>query len=136
MAHGDLAIVERWLAAVNEANRDAVLALTASDLEIVGPRGVGRGKALLADWLARAGFAAEARRWFCGEGGRVVVEQDATWSAPDGGAGHAGHVGHARVASSFVVRDRRIARFERFDSLAGALAGAGLAERDEVSARA
>jgi hypothetical protein len=133
MAHGDLAIVERWLASVNEANREAVLALTASDLEIVGPRGVGRGKALLADWLARAGFAAEARRWFCGEGGRVVVEQDATWSAPDGGAGHAGH---ARVASSFVVRDRLIARFERFDSLAGALAGAGLAERDEVCARA
>ena len=129
MAHGDLAVVEQWLRGVNEGDRARVLGLTAEDVEIVGPRGVGRGRELLGEWLARAGFTSEARRWFCGEDGRVVVEQDARWALPDG------KVGEARVASAFVVQEGRVARFERFETLAAALTMVGLEERDEANAR-
>jgi hypothetical protein len=129
MAHRDLAIVERWLHGVNATDRANVLSLTSPDVEVVGPRGVGRGSHVLADWLARAGFSSQTRRWFCGADGRIVIEQDASWTLPGG------EVSHARVASWFVVRDERIARFERFDSLASALGAAGLGEADEVLAR-
>ena len=129
MSHGDLAVVERWLDGVNKADRTSVIDLTAADVEIVGPRGVGRGRELLADWLSRAGFSSEVRRWFCGADGRVVVEQEAAWTGPDGSATR------ARIASAFVVQEERIARFERFDALTTALARAGLDEADEVRSR-
>ena len=61
---------------------------------------------MLTDWLARAGFAARARRWFCGADGRVVVEQDARWSDP----ATAAEQGRARVASRFVIRGEIVAK--------------------------
>lgn len=127
MVRGDLAVVERWLDGVNAADRATVLELTDPSIEIVGPRGVGRGRELLADWMMRAGFTAIARRWFCGGDGRIVVEQDATWAMRTGDASR------ARVASAFVVRGDRIARFQRFDSLEAALASAGLGVENEAT---
>lgn len=125
MAHGDLAIVERWLEAVNRGDRAAVLAESADDIEIKGPRGSQKGRDVLADWLSRAGFTAEARRWFCAADGRCVVEQEARWQ---GGVAK-------RVASAFTVRDARIVRYERFDDLADALASERMELADEVLAR-
>ena len=129
MTIGSLAVIEGWLDAVNRADARALLDLTADDVEIVGTRGVGRGRDLLAQWLARAGFSAQPRRWFCHAEGRVVVEQDAQWRMPDGA------VGSARVASAFVVRDGRVARFERCDALERALEVAEMEMRDEVTVR-
>lgn len=126
---GDLAVVESWLRAVNEANADGVLALSASDVEVVGPRGSGRGHALLADWLKRAGFKAEPARWFCGEDGSVVVGHDASWAVPGAAPSR------RQVASAFLVRDSRVARYQRFDSVEEALDAQGLAPSDEVRAR-
>ncbi|HEX7666483.1 MAG TPA: hypothetical protein VF407_18280 [Polyangiaceae bacterium] len=125
MALGDLEIVDRWLDAVNGGNRNALLEVTGDDVEIVGPKGSGHGKNLLADWLLRAGFHAHALRWFCGANGRVVVEQDATWAT----------AGHARVASAFEVKNARVVRFQRFDKVEAALAAWGLRLADEVTSR-
>jgi hypothetical protein len=130
MAMGDLGVVERWLAAVNGADVEEACRLSAEDIEIVGPRGVGRGRALLADWLSRAGFSSMSVRWFCGDEGRVVVEQDATWAGPPG-AGPS----RARVASAFVVKDNHVARFQRFEHIDDALAASRLDGSDEVTGR-
>jgi hypothetical protein len=130
MARGDLGVVEHWLSAVNRVDEAALLALTDDDVEIVGPRGSGHGKALLLQWLARAGFHAEAERWFCGDDGTVVVEQLAHWSGAPGSAPT-----QRRVSSSFAVRARRVARFQRFDELQTALRTSGLREDDQVLAR-
>ncbi len=127
---GSLAVVEGWLAAVNDSDRPRALALGAPDIEIVGPRGSGHGHALLADWLSRAGFASEVVHWFCGADGHVVVEQDATWTAPNAAPTR------ARVAPAFRVRDGLLARFQRFDTLEAALAATGLTVTSEVRARA
>jgi hypothetical protein len=131
MAMGSLAVVEDWLAAVNRRDPQRVAELSAEDVEIIGPRGSAHGRQVLAEWLSRAGFAAHARRWFCGADGRVVVAQDARWSDPATEA----ELGRARVASRFVVRGETVARYQRHDSLQSALAAAGLAEADEVTAR-
>ncbi|MEO8800231.1 MAG: hypothetical protein ABI551_20230 [Polyangiaceae bacterium] len=125
MTSGDLEIVDRWLLAVNGKNRNALLEVTGDDVEIVGPKGSGHGKNLLADWLLRAGFHARAIRWFCGDNGRIVVEQDARWSTAD----------HARVASAFEIKDARVVRFQRFDRVEAALAAWGLRFADEVTSR-
>jgi hypothetical protein len=44
-------------------------------------------------------------------------------------------VSRARIASAFFVREQRVARFERFDSLTAALCSVQLHEHDEVRDR-
>lgn len=129
MSLGSLAVVEEWLDAVNRRDARRVESLSAPDVEVVGPRGSVRGRRVLGEWLARAGFSAEARRWFCGADGSVVVEQDARWVDP--GTGSA--LGSATVASRFLVDGATVACYERHDDLAVALAAAGLGEGDEVT---
>lgn len=124
--HGDLAVVERWLEAVNRGDRAALLADSAEDIEIKGPRGSQKGRDVLAAWLGRAGFRAQPRRWFCAADGRCVVEQEAQWQGGE----------TKRVASAFTVRDARIVRYERFDDLADALASERMELADEVRASA
>ena len=130
---GQLGVVEAWLDAVDRADTAAAVAMCAPDLEVVGPRGTVRGRDVLGPWMARAGFTARPLRWFCGAGGAVVVEQEATWADPATGAER----GRAVVASEFLVADGVITRFRRHDEgLCAALAAAGLRHSDEVTARA
>ena len=135
MARGDLAVVEDWLAAVDAGDAARLTALTAAEVDLVGPRGAVRAdRSVLAGWLARAGFSAESRRWFCGGDGRVVVEQDARWVDVASGRGQ----GRARIASEFLVDPvgRLVVRYVRHDAgTAAALAAAGLSARDEVTVR-
>ena len=137
MTRGDLAVVEDWLAAVDAGDAPRLMALTAAEVELVGPRGAVRAdRSVLAGWLAGAGFSARSRRWSRGGDGRVVVEQDARWV--DVGTGQV-QGGHVRIASEFLVDPvgRLVVRYARHDGgTAGALTAAGLSERDEVTARA
>lgn len=123
--HGDLAVVERWLDAVNRGDRAGVLAASATDIEVRGPRGAQKGHEVVSTWLGRAGFTAQTRRWFCAADGRCVVEQEATWSGGEA----------KRIASAFTVRDARVTRYERFDDLADALASERMELADEVLTR-
>src|SRR3954463_15864531 len=134
MSLDSLAVVAAWLEAVNRRDVGALERLTHEEVQIDGPRGGGRmDRAVLAEWLARAGFSAAGLRWFCGANGSVVVEQDARWVDPASGAER----GQARVASRFVVNDGRVARYARHDDgLQPALSAAGLGTAQEVVERA
>jgi hypothetical protein len=131
MSRGSLGVVEEWLDAVNRGDGQRVIELSADDVEITGPRGSARGRQVLAEWLARAGYSAEALRWFCGSGGRVVVEQEARWSEMPSGVVR----GRARVGSQFVVSDGVIRYYQRHESLDHALRAAGLDTAAEVTSR-
>ena len=122
-----LGVVNDWLQAVNDGDTQRLVALTTERVEIVGPRGAGPAdRDMLAGWLARSGFSATSLRWFCGAGGTVVVEQEASWR--DGASG-------VRLASQFSVDGTRVSRYVRHDGgLEPALAAAGLTEADEVRA--
>ncbi|MBA3460505.1 MAG: nuclear transport factor 2 family protein [Deltaproteobacteria bacterium] len=122
-----LAVVESWQSAVNARDLDQLAALSAHDVEMVGPRGAGRGHEMLLHWAARAGFSADALRWFCGRGGMVVVEQLGRWYLPD-----ALGASERILASAFTVRAGRVVRFQRFDALQDALTAAALTDDDEV----
>jgi hypothetical protein len=127
---GVLAVVEGWLDAVNEQDAAHVEALSSERVEIVGPRGQGlMDRSVLGQWLARAGFTAQALRWFCGADGRVVVEQQAQWRDVVTGEPQDRLV----IGSEFVVRDGRVTRYVRHDSgVTAALDTAGLDERQNL----
>jgi hypothetical protein len=119
-------IVRAWHEAVNQGGADALVALCHDDIEVGGPRGSGRGSALLRDWLGRAGIQLEPRRWFASPT-ELVVEQVATWRGPDGVV-----TNPEIVASSFTVEEGRVKRTVRFGSLNEALTASGLTLLDEI----
>lgn len=116
-----IAVVLNWHRAVNSHDTAALLALSAVDIEIVGPRGAGYGHDLLRAWLTRAGATFVPRRVFARDSA-VVVEQHAIWREPETGK----ITGEADLASCFTVENGVVTRFERRDSLADALSSGGL----------
>ena len=123
-----VAVVRAWQDAANSQDTDRLIELSAPDVEIVGPRGAGRGHQLLRDWLGRAGLSLETLRVFA-RGDAVVVAQRGVWRSAETGQ----VTGEAALAASFRVEGGRVARFARYDSLDVALAEAGLAYADETS---
>jgi hypothetical protein len=119
-------IVHEWLAAVNAGDVEGVLARTAPDVTIVGPRGVARGHEVLGAWLGHAGATFDTRQAYAA-GDVVVVAQHGVWRDPETGAVR----GEADVATRFVVADGRVAELQRYDEgLPVALRAAGLTEAD------
>lgn len=130
MSLGSLAIIKAWHEAINEVAPDRARELSAEQIEVLGPRGVGvmPGEEL-AGWMTRSGFSATPLRWFCGADGNVVVEQAARWEDRETGAEQS----KAVIATDFRVEDGLVARVGRHENLAAALDTAGLTGSDEVS---
>lgn len=120
------AVVQAWQEAVNDRNPDRVLQLSDPNIEIVGPRGSGYGHQLLRDWMGHARVHLDPLRTFARED-RVVVAQRGQWRSPETGE----LIGEADVASIFQVRDGRVVKYARHDSLEEALREAGLDAADE-----
>ncbi|HEX8830948.1 MAG TPA: nuclear transport factor 2 family protein [Longimicrobium sp.] len=116
----NVAIVQAWIAAVNAADVDAVLALSAPDIGIAGPRGTAKGHEPLRAWLGHAGATFEPVGTFH-RGDSVVVAHLGVW--PDGD-------GPVEGATRFRVRDGQVAEMERYSSILEALRTAGLTMRD------
>ena len=121
-----LSIVQAWQDAVNRQDIDRLLDISAPDIAIIGPQGVGSGHQLLRDWLARAGLTLTTTRIFQ-RGDTIVLAQHGTWHAGTSGS----VIGEAEVASRFRVRDQQVIEFERYDDLATALNAARLTSTDE-----
>lgn len=119
----EIALVAAWHEALNAGDADRVAALSHDDVELVGPRGVASGRAVVRDWVGRAGARLEPLRWFHRDGS-VVVEQRATWRAGETEAAAAPLV----VATAFRVRGGLVQRIARHDTVREALADAGLDE--------
>ncbi|MDF1505824.1 nuclear transport factor 2 family protein [Roseisolibacter sp. H3M3-2] len=117
-------VVRAWLAAVNAADADAALALTAPDVVLVGPQGAAQGHAVLRAWIGHAGarFATHA---LYARGDAVVAAQRGTWRDPAGAT-----LGDADVATRFRVAEALVAELERHDALDDALRAAGLTTAD------
>lgn len=123
-----VAVVQAWQDAANAQDIETLLALSTADIEIIGPRGSGRGHELVRDWLGRAGLNLTTLRAFV-RGNVVVLSQHGVWRS----AKNEEIVGKADLASRFRVRDGRVDQFARYDTLDLALQDAGLTYSDEVS---
>jgi hypothetical protein len=123
-------IAEAWQQAANNQDSERLLALSDPNIEVVGPRGSGFGHQLLRDWLGRAGLTLTTLRAF-GRGNSVVLAQQGVWRSSETGA----VTGEHDLASRFAVEGGRVVRFGRYDSLAEALAAAGLNDADAIAQR-
>ena len=121
-----MAVVEAWHDALNREDSVRVVDLSDPNIEIVGPRGSGYGRALLREWLNHARVQLEIQKRFVA-GDTVVVAQRGIWHSPETGQS----LGEANVASVFRVKDGRVAYYARYDALEDALLRAGLSESDE-----
>jgi hypothetical protein len=122
-----LPIVHAWQDAANHGDVDRLLELSDPDIEIVGPRGSGRGHQLLRDWLLRAGLNLKTLRAFVREE-TVVLVQHGVWASIATG----GTSGEGDIVTRFLVSDGRVAQVERYDTLDAALQAAGLGPHDEM----
>lgn len=126
MSADPVRVVHEWLAAVNAGDVERVLALTAADVTLVGPRGVARGHHVLRAWMGHAGATFHTRRTYAARG-VVVAAQHGVWRDAETGAVR----GEAEVATRFVVADGRVAEVQRYDDgLSSALGAAGLTQAD------
>lgn len=119
--------VLNWHEALNDGDIERLVALSAPDVEMGGPRGTVHGAQILREWVDRANIRLEPRR-VLHRARMVVVEQDAEWRSPDTGE----VASRQTVASVFAVRDGLVASVVRYGDLADALRAADLDESDEV----
>jgi hypothetical protein len=122
-----LTIVEAWQEAANRQDIERLLALSDPDIEVVGPRGAGRGHQLLRDWMGRAGLSLTTLRAFA-RGDIVVLAQHGVWRSAETGA----VIGEQDLASVFRVGGGRVVHFARYESLDEALGAAGLTDADTI----
>jgi ketosteroid isomerase-like protein len=127
LTNSEYRVVEAWNEALNARDVERLVAMSCPDVEVGGPRGMGRGAGLLREWVTRANIRLEPRRVFH-DGETVVVEGEAEWRSPETGE----VIGAGTVGFVFVVRDGRVASIVRYDDLAGALSAAGLDEQREI----
>jgi hypothetical protein len=121
------AVVARWQDALNGRDHAEVLALSDGGIEILGPRGTAVGIDVLRRWLEGTSVQLRPFRTFA-RGARVVVAQRGIWTDPTSGE----IIGRSDVASAFEVKDGRVSRYARFDTLEEALAHADLKVSDEL----
>jgi len=122
----EIETVLAWHVALNASDVDGLLALSAADVEVGGPRGSGSGAHLLRDWVARAGVRMQPGRIFRRDGS-VVVEEAAQWRSDDGSM-----TASQGVACVFGVRAGHVASVVRYPDVAAALAAGGLEASDEA----
>jgi ketosteroid isomerase-like protein len=124
MTSSAIETVLAWHAALNEADVERLLSLSADDIEVGGPRGSGHGADLLRDWVSRAGVHLEARDVY-GRQEVVVVDQAGRWRSAEGQL-----TDPQDVASVFRIRDGRVSSVIRYPDLASALQAGGLENSD------
>lgn len=123
-----VALVQAWVAAANNQDREGLLVLSAPQIALVGPHGIGYGHQLLCDWLERAGLTLTTQRIFV-RNHHVVLAQHGVWrNLTDNTV-----LGEADVATFFQVDQALVSHFARYNDLATALTAAGLTEVDEVT---
>lgn len=122
-------IVRAWHEALNQGDIERLVALSSSDVEVGGARGSGRGTEMLRQWFDRASIHIEPGQLY-NRGETVVVEQTATWPAPESTA----VTEPLSVASIFTVRHGHVTSVVRCSNLASALEAAGMAGADPVRA--
>ena len=113
-------IVLDWHAALNAQDVERLVSLSAEDIKVGGPRGVGNGVDLLRDWVERARIRMEPLDWQA-HGTSVVVLERAQWQTPDDESTQP-----QQVASVFRVEDRRATSVIRYADFDAALDAAGM----------
>lgn len=118
----NIKIAERWTTGVNERNIKDVLEVSDPHIELVGPRGVAEGHNILQQWIKESGIKMETQDYYA-KGNEVVCVQRATWENQNG---------HVTIYTFMEIRDGKVHRLGRYDTLDDAFGQCELSEEDRV----
>lgn len=113
---------DQWTDCVNAKDIDGVLSLSATSVEISGPRGTAAGHDMLAQWVENSGIQLRTLARYVKDG-KVIYEQKASWENEDG---------EVILYSFFLVKEGKVMQIARFDLLEDAFGSSGLSEEDLV----
>jgi len=123
-----LPIVHAWQDAANRQDVKRLMELSDHNIEIIGPRGTGRGHEVLRAWLDRAGVNLQTVRAFVREE-TVVLAQHGVWQGSSPGEGSS----ERDIATRYHVKEGWVSQIERYDTLDAALKATGLGPHDEMN---
>ncbi|RNF38687.1 nuclear transport factor 2 family protein [Planococcus salinus] len=111
-----------WTEKVNAKDVKGVLAVSDSNIEMVGPRGTAAGHETLTQWVEDSGLHLTTVTRFA-KADTVVYEQQGTWENQDG---------QVTVYTVMEVENGKVTRVSRYDTLDEAFGTSGLSEEDRV----
>lgn len=111
-----------WIDKVNAKDVKGVFAVSKSTIEMVGPHGTAAGLETLGQWVEESGIQLSTLTRYAKED-RVVYEQKGTWND---------QAGEVIVYTFMEVKDGRVARVSRHETLEEALGDSGLSEVDKI----
>ena len=79
MADNAVQTVTAWHEAVNARDIEGAVALCSPEVEVSGPRGLGRGHELMRAWLTRSGISLQPQHELRETEGVVLVHEVAQW---------------------------------------------------------
>ncbi|CEG24243.1 hypothetical protein BN1080_03264 [Planococcus massiliensis] len=115
-------IADQWTDRVNAKDIEGVLKLSATNVEISGPRGTAAGHDMLAQWVENSGIQLQTLSRYIRDG-KVIYEQKASWENENG---------EVILYSFFLVKEGKVTQIARFDLLDDAFGASGMSEEDLV----
>ncbi|MDQ0429859.1 hypothetical protein QOZ98_002687 [Planomicrobium stackebrandtii] len=118
----NIRVAEQWTTGVNERDIKGVLKVSDPHIELIGPRGIAEGHDILQQWIKESGIKMETQDYYA-KGNEVVCVQKATWENQNG---------HVTIYTFMDIRNGKVHRLGRYDTLDDAFGQCQLSEEDKV----
>lgn len=115
-------IAKQWTSNVNKKDIQAVLNISDPHIELAGPRGAAEGHDMLRKWIEESGIYLQTQNVYAKDN-QVILTQKATWENQSG---------HVTIYTFMEIRNGKIYRLGRFDTLDDAFGQCQLSEEDQV----
>ncbi|MDN7246816.1 nuclear transport factor 2 family protein [Planococcus shenhongbingii] len=113
---------DAWVDKVNAKDIEGMLEVSDHNIELMGPRGSAVGHDTLQQWAEESGIHLTTVTRYA-KGNKVVFEQEGTWQDQNG---------KVTVFTFMEVKNGKVVRISRFDTLDDAFGDSGLSEEDEI----
>ncbi|HSI66893.1 MAG TPA: nuclear transport factor 2 family protein, partial [Planococcus sp. (in: firmicutes)] len=107
---------------VNAKDVKGVCEVSKSTIEMVGPHGTAAGLETLSQWVEESGIQLTTLTRYAKES-RIVYEQKGTWKD---------QAGEIIVYTYMEVKDGKVSRISRYETIEEAFGDSGLSEEDKV----
>lgn len=115
-------IADGWVEKVNAKDIEGMLELSDHNIELMGPRGSAVGHDTLKQWAEESGIRLTTVARYA-KGDKVVFEQEGTWEDQNG---------QVTVFTFMEIKNGKVVRISRFDTLDDAFGDSGLKDEDKV----
>lgn len=119
---GIIKVAEQWTTKVNQKDIKGVLEVSDPHIELIGPRGAAEGHDILRQWIHESGIQMETQGYYA-KGDEVICVQEATWEDQNG---------HVTIYTFMEIKNGKVHRLGRYETLDDAFGQCGLSEEDKV----